>query len=70
MPYGGKRFYIAGDNTEGTPEMRELKNIEVAFISMNLPYTTPPAEAAAAVRAFHPKIVYPYQDKGNDPKLL
>ncbi len=36
LTYGGTRFYIAGD-TEGTPEMRALKNIDVAFIPMNLP---------------------------------
>lgn len=65
LTYGGKRFYIAGD-TEGTPEMRALKNIDVAFIPMNLPYTMPPEEAAEAVRAFHPKIVYPYHYKGSD----
>ena len=65
MTYGGARFYIAGD-TEGTPEMLALKNIDVAFIPMNLPYTMPPEEAAQAVRAFHPKIVYPYHYRGSD----
>ncbi|MGH9613005.1 MAG: MBL fold metallo-hydrolase, partial [Bryobacteraceae bacterium] len=65
LTYGGKRFYIAGD-TEGTPEMRALKNIDVAFIPMNLPYTMPPEEAAEAVKAFHPKIVYPYHYRGSD----
>jgi L-ascorbate metabolism protein UlaG (beta-lactamase superfamily) len=59
LNYGGKRFYISGD-TEGVPEMRALKNIDVAFVCMNLPYTMPPEEAAEAVRAFAPKIVYPY----------
>jgi len=63
---GGKRIYIAGD-TEGTPEMKALKNIDVAFIPMNLPYTMPPAEAAAAVKAFAPKIVYPYHYRGSNP---
>jgi L-ascorbate metabolism protein UlaG (beta-lactamase superfamily) len=43
---GGKRIYIAGD-TEGVPEMRALKNIDVAFIPMNLPYTMTPAAADA-----------------------
>ena len=47
LTYGGKNFYFAGD-TEGTPEMRALKNIDVAFIPMNLPYTMNPDEAAAA----------------------
>jgi L-ascorbate metabolism protein UlaG (beta-lactamase superfamily) len=60
---GGKRIYIAGD-TEGVPEMRALKNIDVAFIPMNLPYTMTPAEAADAVKAFKPKIVYPYHYRG------
>jgi len=67
LTYGGKRIYISGD-TEGIPEMRALKNIDVAFVCMNLPYTMPPAEAAEAVRAFHPKVVYPYHYRGSDPK--
>jgi L-ascorbate metabolism protein UlaG (beta-lactamase superfamily) len=69
MTYGGTRFYIAGD-TEGTPEMLALKNIDVAFIPMNVPYTMPPDEAAQAVRAFHPKIVYPYHYRGSDLALF
>ena len=56
---GGKRVYIAGD-TEEVPEMLALKNIDVAFIPMNLPYTMTPDAAAKAVLAFKPKIVYPY----------
>lgn len=63
---GGKRIYIAGD-TEGIPEMRALKNIDVAFIPMNLPYTMTETEAADAVKAFAPKIVYPYHYRGSDP---
>lgn len=59
LNYGGKRFYISGD-TQNIPEMRALKNIDVAFVCMNLPYTMPPEEAAEAVRAFKPAIVYPY----------
>jgi len=65
LTYGGKRFYFSGD-TEGVPEMRELKNIDVAFVCMNLPYTMPPEEAADAVKAFHPKIVIPYHYRGSD----
>jgi L-ascorbate metabolism protein UlaG (beta-lactamase superfamily) len=56
---GGKRLYIAGD-TECIPEMKALKDIDVAFVPMNLPYTMTPAEAAACVKAFRPKVVYPY----------
>jgi L-ascorbate metabolism protein UlaG (beta-lactamase superfamily) len=65
MTYGGKRFYIAGD-TEGIPEMRALRNIDVAFVPMNLPYTMTPEEAAEAVRAFRPKVVYPYHYRNSD----
>jgi len=65
LTYGGMRFYFSGD-TEGVPEMRALKNIDVAFVCMNLPYTMPPEEAADAVKAFHPKVVMPYHYRGSD----
>ena len=69
LNYGGKNFYIAGD-TEGVPEMRALKNIDVAFIPMNLPYTMTPQEAADAVKAFHPKVAIPYHYKGQDVEVF
>ncbi len=69
LTYGGKRFYFSGD-TEGVPEMRALKNIDVAFVCMNLPYTMPPEEAAEAVKAFHPKIVIPYHYRGSDLSIF
>jgi L-ascorbate metabolism protein UlaG (beta-lactamase superfamily) len=59
LTYGGKRFYFSGD-TEATPEMRALKNIDVAFVCMNLPYTMTTDEAVDAIKAFHPKIIIPY----------
>jgi len=62
---GGKRIYLSGD-TECTPEMKALKNIDVAFVSMNLPYTMPTSEAAEGVKAFKPKIVYPYHYRGQN----
>jgi len=62
---GGKRVYISGD-TEDIPEMRALKNIDVAFVCMNLPYTMTEEQAASAVREFKPKIVYPYHYRGSD----
>ncbi len=65
LTIGGKNFYIAGD-TQGIPEMRALKNIDVAFVCMNLPYTMTVNEAADAVLAFKPKIVYPYHYRGKD----
>jgi L-ascorbate metabolism protein UlaG (beta-lactamase superfamily) len=59
LTFADKRVYLSGD-TECTDEMRALKNIDVAFVCMNLPYTMPPSEAAACVKAFRPKVVYPY----------
>lgn len=57
------RIYISGD-TEDIPEMRALKNIDIAFICMNLPYTMDIHQAASAVLEFKPKIVYPYHYRG------
>ncbi len=59
LTLGGKHLYFAGD-TENTPEMRDLKGIDAAFLPMNLPYTMTPDEAANAAKAFRPKVVYPY----------
>ncbi len=59
LTVGDKRIYLSGD-TECTPEMRALSNIDVAFVCMNLPYTMPPAEAAECIAAFKPKVLYPY----------
>jgi L-ascorbate metabolism protein UlaG (beta-lactamase superfamily) len=62
---GGTRVYIAGD-TEGTPEMKALQNIDIAFVPMNLPYTMSVDDAAAAVLAFKPRQVYPYHYRGQE----
>ncbi len=69
VTYGGLRIYIAGD-TENIAEMRALKNIDVAFVPMNLPYTMTPEEAAEAVKAFKPKVVYPYHYMGSDLRVF
>lgn len=61
----GKTVYIAGD-TEDIPEMRALTGIDIAFLPMNLPYTMDVAQAASAVGAFAPAIVYPYHYRGSD----
>ena len=65
LTLGGKRVYLSGD-TEDIPEMRALKQIDVAFVCMNLPYTMTVDQAASAVREFKPKIVYPYHCRGSD----
>lgn len=69
LTYGGKRFYFSGD-TANIPEMRALKNIDVAFVCMNLPYTMTPEEAAEAVKAFHPKVAIPYHYRGQDTTIF
>ncbi len=61
----GHRMYISGD-TEDIPEMRELENIDIALISMNMPYTMPVEQAAEGVLAFEPKRVYPYHYRGQN----
>lgn len=58
-----KNIYISGD-TEDIEEMRKLRNIDIAFICMNLPYTMPVDKAADAVLDFKPEIVYPYHFRG------
>jgi len=59
MTFGDTRLYIAGD-TENTPEMKGLKNIDYAFLPMNLPYTMTPEMVADAASTFKPKVLYPY----------
>ncbi|TGE04085.1 MBL fold metallo-hydrolase [Hymenobacter fodinae] len=62
---GGKNVYFSGD-TEDIAEMRALKNIDVAFVCMNLPYTMDVQQAAQGVLAFKPGIVYPYHYRGQN----
>jgi L-ascorbate metabolism protein UlaG (beta-lactamase superfamily) len=59
LTFGDKRVYVAGD-TENTPEMKQLKKIDIAFLPMNLPYTMTPDMVADAAKAFRPKVLYPY----------
>jgi len=56
---GDKRIYVAGD-TENTPEMKALKDIDIAFLPMNLPYTMTPEMVADAAKTLMPEILYPY----------
>jgi L-ascorbate metabolism protein UlaG (beta-lactamase superfamily) len=69
ITFGGKRVYVAGD-TENTPEMKALKNIDIAFLPMNLPYTMTPEMVGDAARAFKPKILYPYHYGSTDTGRL
>ncbi len=65
LTLGNERIYISGD-TEDIPEMRQLQNIDVAFVCMNLPYTMTVESAASAVLDFKPKKVYPYHYRGSE----
>jgi len=69
MTFGDKRIYIAGD-TENTPEMKSLKDIDIAFLPMNLPYTMTPEMVADAAKAFKPKILYPYHFSDTDTSII
>ncbi|MBW2408537.1 MAG: MBL fold metallo-hydrolase [Deltaproteobacteria bacterium] len=59
ITFGDKRVYVAGD-TENTPEMKALQNIDCAFLPMNLPYTMTPKMVADAAKTFKPGVLYPY----------
>jgi len=54
----GVRIYHAGD-TDFIPEMKELKNIDIALVPVGGTYTMTAEEAAQAVNAFNPKIAVP-----------
>jgi L-ascorbate metabolism protein UlaG (beta-lactamase superfamily) len=55
----GMRIYIAGD-TEDIPEMAEIKDIDVAFLPCNLPYTMTPEQCAHAAQMIKPVVLFPY----------
>lgn len=57
--FGNKKVYVAGD-TEDIPEMASLKNIDIAFLPVNQPYTMLPEQLVRAVQLIKPTIVYPY----------
>ena len=67
--FGNRRVYVAGD-TENIPEMEFLKNIYIAFLPMNQPYTMLPQQVAEAVDKFKPKILYPYHYGDTDLEAL
>ncbi len=69
VSFGQKRVYLAGD-TENTPEMKALRDIDIAFLPMNLPYTMTPEMVADAAKAFRPRVLYPYHYGNTDPQAL
>jgi L-ascorbate metabolism protein UlaG (beta-lactamase superfamily) len=69
LTFADKRVYIAGD-TENIPEMKALKQIDIAFLPMNLPFTMTPEQVADAAKAFRPKVLYPYHFGNSDTAAL
>jgi len=69
ITFGDKRVYVAGD-TENIPEMKSLREIDCAFLPMNLPYTMTPEMVADAAKALRPKILYPYHFGDTDTSKL
>ena len=55
----GMRIYIAGD-TEDIPEMGNIKDIDVAFLPCNLPYTMSPEQCSQAALTIKPAVLFPY----------
>jgi len=69
LTFGDKRVYLAGD-TENIPEMKNLHDIDIAFLPMNLPYTMTPEMVVDAARMFMPGILYPYHFGNTDTSKL
>jgi len=69
LTFGDKRVYVSGD-TEDIPEMAALAGIDVAFISVNLPYTMDPEMAVHAAKLVKAKILYPYHEGDTDMAKL
>ena len=59
MDIDGLRIYIAGD-TEDISEMQDIRDIDVAFLPCNLPYTMSPEQFAKAAKTISPKVLFPY----------
>ena len=69
IDFADLRVYIAGD-TENIPEMKEIHDIDIAFLPMNLPYTMTPEMVVDAAGMFHPKVLYPYHFGDTDTSVL
>ena len=65
----GFRIYIAGD-TEVIPELSQIKDIDVAFLPCNLPYTMTPEQCSEAARTVAPKVLFPYHYGETDLRRL
>ena len=68
LTIAGTRLYFSGD-TGDIPETRALTNIDAAFLCMNIPFTMNVSSAVSVVRAFRPRIIYPYHYRNQDNSL-
>lgn len=68
LQIGNKRIYVAGD-TENIPELKNLKNIDIAFFPINRPTMTI-EQAVDAAKIVRPKILYPYHYGDTDVTKL
>jgi L-ascorbate metabolism protein UlaG (beta-lactamase superfamily) len=69
LGFGGMRIYVSGD-TECTPEMRALRGVDAALVSLNVPYAMTAAEATECVAAFRPKVAVAYAYRHASPSTL
>lgn len=69
LTFGGVKVYVAGD-TELTPQMSKLKNIDIAFLPIGMPYTMEPGMAIEAAKTLKPKILYPYHFNNSNPEEI
>ena len=65
LDFAGTRLYVSGD-THDVPEMRALRDIDLAFVCMNPPNTMSVEQAADAVLEFRPRIVYPFHFRSRE----
>lgn len=69
LTLGGLRVYISGD-TEDIPEMKNFKDIDVAFLSTNQPFTMTPEQTARAAETINPKVLFPYHFSDTNVRLV
>lgn len=69
LTLGDFRIYVAGD-TEDVPEMAELKDIDVAFLPVNQPFTMTVEQAVRAAEIIRPKVLFPYHFGQTDVSVL
>lgn len=55
----GLRIYVAGD-TEDIPEMAAIRDIDIAFLPCNQPFTMTPDQLVNAAKMVKPKVLFPY----------